>query len=82
MSMMLECNLKLWWSAFVCKCHQIKRTRESSHSTRRCVVAQGLHIAIVLGICGLECISILLLCVSFSVAEISSFFNASLKNRN
>ena len=31
-----------------------KSTRKSTHGTKLCGVAQGLHIAIVLGVCGLE----------------------------
>ena len=31
-----------------------KSTRKSTHGTRFCGVAQGLHIAIILGACGLE----------------------------
>ena len=51
--MMLECNLKLVGRVLLFA-NVSKSTRKSTHSTRLCGVAQGLHIAIVLGVCGLE----------------------------
>ena len=52
-NMMLECNLKLVGRVFLFA-NASKGTRKSTHGIRLCGVAQGLHIAIVLGICGLE----------------------------
>ena len=45
--MMLECNLKLF-SRVLLFANTSKSARKS-HATRFCAVAQGLHIAIVLG---------------------------------
>ena len=53
MIIMLECNLKLL-SRVLLFPNARKRTRKSTHDTRLGGVAQGLHIAIVLGVCGLE----------------------------
>ena len=52
-SMMLECNLKLVGRVFSLA-NASKSTHKSTHGTRLCGVAQGLHIAIVLSVCGLE----------------------------
>ena len=55
--MMLGCNRKLVSQVFLFA-NASQSTRKSAHGTRHCgvciYVAQGLHIAIVLGICGLE----------------------------
>ena len=52
--MMLECNLKLAVGRVFLLANASKSTRKSSHGTILCGVAQGLHIAIILGVCGLE----------------------------
>ena len=53
---MLGCKLKLAGRVVLFACAS-KSTRKSTQGTRLCGVAQGLHIAIVLGVCGLEQIS-------------------------
>ena len=53
MTMMLECNLKLVGRVRLFP-NASKSSRKSTHGTRLCGVAQGLHIAIILGVCGLQ----------------------------
>ena len=52
-NMMLECNLK---ASVECLCLQMptKALVHTAQDSRLCRVAQGLHIAIVLGVCRLE----------------------------
>ena len=53
MNIMFECNLKPFGRVLLFANASIS-TRKSVHGTRRCGVNQGLHIAIILGICVLE----------------------------
>ena len=52
--MMMECNLKLVGRVFLFAFLPAKNTRKSTHGTTFCGVAECLHIAIILGVCGLE----------------------------
>ena len=53
MKMMLEWNLKLFGRVLLFA-NASKSTLISTHGARLCVVAQGLYIAIIMCICGLE----------------------------